>query len=195
MYSSDDILNAMGEDRIQIEPFDKKNLGANSYDLTLDGVFFILTNKLPSREPYFLGPIWASPGQPIYLRNGETILGRTVERVGTFHNVVGKLFMRSTVARCGMEICGSAGLGDVGYNDRWTVELTANSGDWNAFLIVGERFCQISFFETKTPPIANYNGQYKATKPDYLSMIPRSCRDNIILPSQADVLRLFHPYL
>jgi dCTP deaminase len=55
---------------------------------------------------------------------------------------------RSTMGRNFIEVCKCAGWGDVGYVNRWTMEITNNSKYYSIPLVVGRRIAQIVFFET-----------------------------------------------
>jgi deoxycytidine triphosphate deaminase len=48
------------------------------------------------------------------------------------------------------------------------------------FLIVGERIAQIVFFECKSAPTKEYDGQYQVDWP--LNMIPKEYRDRVVSP-------------
>jgi hypothetical protein len=47
-----------------------------------------------------------------------------------------------------IEVCKCAGWGDVGYVNRWTMEITNNSRYYSIPLVVGRRIAQIVFFDT-----------------------------------------------
>jgi len=55
---------------------------------------------------------------------------------------------RSSLGRSFIEVCKCAGWGDVGYINRWTMEITNNSNHYYIPLVVGRRIAQIVFFET-----------------------------------------------
>ena len=72
-------------------------------------------------------------------------------------------------------VCDDAGFGDIGYNNHWTVELTAHAPG-GVYLTVGERFAQVLFQRAETPPIEKYTGQYTANEWPQC-MIPRKYRN------------------
>lgn len=47
-----------------------------------------------------------------------------------------------------IEVCKCAGWGDIGYVNRWTMEITNNSRYYSIPLVVGRRIAQIIFFDT-----------------------------------------------
>jgi dCTP deaminase len=47
-----------------------------------------------------------------------------------------------------IEVCKCAGWGDIGYINRWTMEITNNSRYYSIPLVVGRRIAQIVFFDS-----------------------------------------------
>lgn len=84
----------------------------------------------------------------IVLRPGETILAHTQEFIGGKDHVTTMMKARSSLGRSFIEVCKCAGWGDVGYVNRWTMEITNNSKNYIIPLVVGRRIAQIIFFET-----------------------------------------------
>ena len=62
-----------------------------------------------------------------------------------------------------MEVCKCAGCGDVGYFNRWTMEITNNSTHHAVILVVGKPIAQIIFFRTGEIEGGDYhtNGNYQ----------------------------------
>lgn len=128
-------------------------------------------------------------GDKIKVPVGGTLLGVTLERIGTFGKVGAKLYSTSSTRRKGIDTCMAAGWGDIGYNNCWTLELTAfvryhysSIGPvfHKPFLIVGEPVAQMVFFECKSEPTKEYDGQYQIEWP--LNMIPRRYRHKVVMP-------------
>lgn len=90
----------------------------------------------------------------IILRPGETILAHTNEFIGGRDHITTMMKARSSMGRNFIEVCKCAGWGDVGYVNRWTMEITNNSKNYIIPLVVGRRIAQIIFFETG-PILAN----------------------------------------
>ena len=86
--------------------------------------------------------------QVILLEPGETILAHTNEFIGGKGEVTTMMKARSSVGRNFIEVCKCAGWGDVGYVNRWAMEITNNSRHYTIPLVVGRRVAQIVFFET-----------------------------------------------
>lgn len=88
----------------------------------------------------------------IRMSPGEMILGHTVEFIGgTKDPESGRCFTaemkaRSSAGRLGFEVCRCAGWGDVGYVNRWTMEIVCTAKA-PIILIVGTRLAQMKFYE------------------------------------------------
>ena len=126
----------------------------------------------------------------IMLKPGETILAHTNEFIGGKDHITTMMKARSSTGRNFIEVCKCAGWGDVGYVNRWTMEITNNSKNYLIPLVVGRRIAQIIFFETGPIRERDYTktGKYaastnlaelkKAWKPEM--MIPRLWTDRDI---------------
>jgi dCTP deaminase len=97
----------------------------------------------------------------IMLRPGETILAHTNEFIGGKEHITTMMKARSSLGRSFIEVCKCAGWGDVGYINRWTMEITNNSKNYIIPLVVGRRIAQIIFFETG--PIEDSKKDYSQT--------------------------------
>lgn len=90
---------------------------------------------------------------------GETILGHSNEFIGGKNHITTMIKARSSMGRCNITICRDAGWGDIGYINRWTLEITNNSYV-PIILPYGMMMAQIVFFytgETEKP----YKGKYQ----------------------------------
>jgi len=130
--------------------------------------------------PYFVGPYVYLEGERVNIPVAGTLLAVTQERVGTGGKVVAELRSRSTTRRIDITTNCDAGLGDIGYNDMWTMELTSFASQGQPFLIVGQIVAQMVFYECKSEPTRSYSGQYQADWP--LNMIPRQYRHRVRSP-------------
>jgi deoxycytidine triphosphate deaminase len=192
MYSDTDILDAMQRRDIKISPFEASQLQINSYDLCLGNTFYEVF--WDAEGPFFAGPYVYLEGDEVNIPAGGTLLGMSRERIGTSGKVVAGLHSVSSTRRVGITTNCDAGSGDVGYNDYWTLELAAfvreykmvqfnlstlepEKSDSLPFLTVGQRVAQMVFYECKSKPISEYNGQYQVDWP--LNMIPKKYRHRI----------------
>lgn len=104
------------------------------------GNAFLIGNSLPesSNSP--------NANKYIVLRPKENILGHTNEFIGTTKgsSLTSMCQTKSTVGRSLIETCKCAGWGDVGYFNRWTLEITNNSNKV-VILQTGQPIAQIVF--------------------------------------------------
>lgn len=176
LLSRDQILKHLKNGTIVIEPFSDKCLKTTSYDVTLGPWYWRekapggratvhnLYDK-KSTDTVWSGPFEAEPlseverrlnqkfenvptdAKIILLEPGETILAHTLEFIGGREICVAKMYARSSLGRNFVEVCKDAGWGDVGYFNRWTMEVTNNSRYFSIPLIVGWRIAQMVFYE------------------------------------------------
>jgi len=172
------ILEEMEAGNIVITPFNRKNLATSSYDLTLGEYFFIeqppkhFQNIFNIYEKEHIERVWGTKplraksakevfrdykfdfgnitptNKVILLSPGETILAHTNEFIGGRDHITTMMKARSSLGRSFIEVCKCAGWGDVGYVNRWTMEITNNSKHYYIPLVVGRRIAQLIFFET-----------------------------------------------
>ncbi len=118
----------------------------------------------------------------ILLEPGETILAHTNEFIGGRETVTTMMKARSSLGRNFIEVCKCAGWGDVGYTNRWTMEITNNSRHYAIPLVVGRRIAQIIFFETGPILESDYAklGKYQTTTK--LSELKKQWRPETMLP-------------
>lgn len=107
----------------------------------------------------------------ILVAPNETILAHTIEFIGGKNGtkelpaVTSEMRARSSIGRIGVAVCKCAGWGDVGYINRWTMEIT-NFSTAVIPLPVGIRIAQI-IFHSVTPIQENdtyaKKGKYQTT--------------------------------
>jgi len=118
----------------------------------------------------------------ILINPGETILGHTEEFVGGMNVITTKMQARSSLGRSGIEVCKCAGWGDVGYCNRWTMEITNNSPTYCIPLVVGRRVAQIVFFYTGPILEKDYAVAGKYQSATNLDELRASWNPNMMLP-------------
>ena len=210
--SDKQILTEKKKGDIVIAPFSRANLNTSSYDVTLgphyfrekqpDGLHpvYNMYNKKhtdrvwgtkaerasQAREAF--GDInfeWVGirPQDRIILLNPkETILAHTREFIGGRKHITTQMQARSTLGRNFIEVCKCAGWGDVGYINRWTMEITNNSRSQVIPLVVGRRIAQIVFLETGPILEQDYTlgGKYQSS-PD-LQILQKKWQPRDMLP-------------
>lgn len=117
------ILQAIEEGLIVIDPFRLECLGTNSYDVHLGKYIAVYEdavldarkhNKVIESE---IGP------EGFLMHPGMLYLGVTEEYTET-HHTVPFLEGKSSIGRLGIDIHATAGKGDVGFCNYWTLELS-----------------------------------------------------------------------
>lgn len=160
MLSNWRIKMEMKNGNIVIDPFIAEHLGTNSYDVRLgewlvrqNPVYFSSLNagvvEYNSRRGAKM--MWQEPERirkdGLIINPGETVLAHTEEVIGGQNCITTEMRAKSTVARFGVSVCKCAGLGDVGFISRWTMEMT-NHGYRPVSFQVGDRISQILFHNT-----------------------------------------------
>lgn len=84
----------------------------------------------------------------ILINPGETILAHTDEFIGGLHNITTMMKTKSSFGRNFIQVCKCAGWGDVGYINRWTMEITNCSLNCIIPLVVKRPIAQIVFLKT-----------------------------------------------
>lgn len=118
----------------------------------------------------------------IVLRPGETILAHTQEFIGGKDHITTMMKARSSMGRNFIEVCKCAGWGDVGYVNRWTMEITNNSKNYIIPLVVGRRIAQIIFFETGPIVERDYTKAGKYASSTSLGELKKAWKPEMMLP-------------
>ena len=144
--------------RIHIKPFCPENVGPNSVDCTLAPLLKrIIPNYRgmvdPKREQIFQE--LSIPEEGLMLLPGQLYLGSTVEEIGSDYYVP-MLEGRSSIGRLGLFVHVTAGFGDVGFKNRWTLEITPILP---IRVYPGMRLCQV-FFHQISDNSTLYSGRY-----------------------------------
>lgn len=213
LLSNTAILRHLEKGNIVIDPFNRENLKDNSYDVTLGQYFYREQPPTLGKRifnPYSekdVAAIWGkhclaeparfliencglqeniNPDDLIVLINpGETILAHTVEFIGGRNGIITTMMKaRSGVGRCFTEACKCAGWGDVGYFNRWTMEITNNSRHYAIPWMVGTRIAQLAFFEVEKvlDLAAGYASKGKYQTESDISKLKASWRPEAMLP-------------
>jgi deoxycytidine triphosphate deaminase len=172
ILSSNDIMQELGYG-VEIRDFDPDQLNQNSYDVHLGQWFARLSYQ--GTEPHY-ELVVLDYGDTLYLPGGETILAMTQDIAGGRGDVTAMIKAKSTTRRLGISTCDDAGLGEPGYIDHWTLELTANTSTY-APVEVGMKVAQLVFHRLESLPLTQYDGQYTAHWP--VNMVPKQWRANI----------------
>jgi dCTP deaminase len=117
------IREAIDGGDIVIEPYDASRLGTNSYDVRLGKT--LATYDAPVLDARVHNTItpFEIPEEGFVLQTGMVYLGVTEEYTET-HKHVPFLEGKSSVGRLGIDIHATAGKGDVGFCNHWTLEIS-----------------------------------------------------------------------
>jgi dCTP deaminase len=118
----------------------------------------------------------------IILKPGETILAHTNEFIGGRGHITTMMKARSSMGRNFIEVCKCAGWGDVGYINRWTMEITNNSKNYIIPLVTGRRIAQIIFFETGPILASGYEKTGKYQTSGKVSELKKKWKPEQMLP-------------
>jgi len=133
MLGSNKIITERNKSNIVIEPYNQNQVNPNSYDITLGNHFYILKDSNivfsledSKLESLYSDLIYIKYNNEFILEPGMCILAHTEEFIGSYKYAT-LLKARSTFGRLFIDVCPSAGFGDVGYVNRWTLEIKNNS--------------------------------------------------------------------
>lgn len=164
LLSDKRILEELRAGNIVVEPFDKRQLGTNSYDCRLGHWYFhptMYSEVVDFTEAEQSRAFWGEPQRAdrvIVVKPGTTILAHTQEVVGGRNGITTTMHARSSIGRSSLSVCKCAGVGDVGYVSRWTMEIS-NHSTCSISILVGLRICQIKF-DYVGETLRDYRGKY-----------------------------------
>jgi dCTP deaminase len=125
ILSDTSILQAIETQDIVIEPYDRACLGTNSYDVHLSKHLACYIDDIIDAKKHNQVDRFQIGEQGIVLHPGKTYLGSTVEYTETRLHVP-FLEGKSSVGRLGIDIHATAGKGDVGFCNHWTLEISVS---------------------------------------------------------------------
>jgi dCTP deaminase len=175
-----EIRAAIESGELIIEPYDKKLVQPNSYDVCLSDKF---SWHEPSPEvidpfdaPSIRSGLISVNEQSFVVAPGQFILGATAERICLPADIVGQLTGKSSLARLGVMVHVTAGFIDAGFSHppaQITLEIV-NVGARPVRLHAGMPIAQMVFTRTavcevpyNAKPNAKYNGQDAAAPSRY----------------------------
>ena len=163
ILSDKKILDGLIKGSIVIEPFHKKHLGSNSYDVHLGKTLAVYEDEILDAKVHNKIRYFEIPKAGIILVPSKLYLGVTEEYTET-HAHVPFLEGKSSTGRLGIDIHATAGKGDVGFCGNWTLEISVKQpvrvykgmpiGQLIYFPVDGE--IEVKYNEKKN---AKYSGQ------------------------------------
>jgi dCTP deaminase len=123
ILSDKKILEAIADGNIVIEPFRRACLGTNSYDVHLGKYLGVYRDRVLDARKHNAIELFEIGPEGFVLQPGTLYLGVTEEYTET-HHTVPFLEGKSSVGRLGIDIHATAGKGDVGFSNTWTLEIS-----------------------------------------------------------------------
>ncbi len=117
------ILEEMSNGNIHIEPFDRQYLGSNSYDVHLGDFLATYKDDILDAKRHNEVTHFEIPEEGLVLQPNKLYLGVTHEYTETYKHVP-FLEGKSSTGRLGIDIHATAGKGDVGFCNTWTLEIS-----------------------------------------------------------------------
>jgi dCTP deaminase len=117
------ILAEIQKGTIKIEPFDLNCLGTNSYDIHL-GKYLAeyVSTELDCKKHHEL-KTWEITEEGFVLQPNTLYLGATMEYTETLAHIP-FIEGKSSIGRLGINIHATAGKGDIGFCNHWTLEIS-----------------------------------------------------------------------
>ena len=125
ILSDRSILEAITTHDIVIDPYDRDCLGTNSYDVHLSKNLACYIDDIIDDKKHNQVDRFQIGEQGIVLHPGKTYLGSTIEYTEA-RQYVPFLEGKSSVGRLGIDIHATAGKGDVGFCNHWTLEISVS---------------------------------------------------------------------
>lgn len=123
ILSDKKILEEIEKGTIKIEPFNRDKLGTNSYDVHLSKFLACYTDRILDAKKHNKVTHFEIPDEGFVMQPGTLYLGITDEYTET-HAHIPFLEGKSSTGRLGIDIHATAGKGDVGFCNYWTLELS-----------------------------------------------------------------------
>jgi dCTP deaminase len=152
------ILSNMDQGFIKVEPFRRDCLGTNSYDVHLGPTLGLYVDDVLDAKKHNTIDVFEIPPEGIVLTPDKFYLGVTLEYTETLRHVP-FLEGKSSVGRLGIDIHATAGKGDVGFCNYWTLEISVKKP---VRVYAGMPIGQLIYFETKGDVLTPYNTKSSA---------------------------------
>ncbi|MEI8135327.1 MAG: dCTP deaminase [bacterium] len=157
-----DILREIEAKTIVIEPYRIDCLGSNSYDVHLGETLAVYSADVLDARAHNGIEYFTIPSEGFVLQKDKLYLGVTQEYTET-HRHVPFLEGKSSVGRLGIDIHATAGKGDVGFCNTWTLEISVTQP---VRIYAGMPIGQLIYFEVAGDCINPYstksNAKYNA---------------------------------
>lgn len=158
ILSDSEILKALDTQDIVIQPFHRSYLGSNSYDVHLS--LYLATYRQPILDAKRHNDIctFIIPDEGYILQPQKLYLASTQEYTET-HKYVPFLEGKSSTGRLGICIHATAGKGDVGFCNHWTLEISVTQP---VKVYAGMPIAQLIYFKVAGKVLENYSQKSSA---------------------------------
>jgi dCTP deaminase len=153
ILSDKKILEKMGAGLIKISPFNRSCLGTNSYDVHLGKMLAMYKDRVLDAKKHNEIEYLEIPEDGFVLEPNKFYLGVTQEYTES-HEQVPFLEGKSSIGRLGIDIHATAGKGDVGFCNYWTLEISVKQP---VRVYEGMPIGQLIFFEVMGEVETPYN--------------------------------------
>jgi len=153
ILSDRQILAEMRKGTVIIRPFNRKCLGSNSYDVHLGDWLAMYRDEVLDARRHNRVSYFRIPKEGMILLAGQLYLGVTKEYTET-HRHVPFLEGKSSIGRLGIDIHATAGKGDVGFCNTWTLEISVRQP---VRIYAGMPIGQLIYFEVRGDVEVPYN--------------------------------------
>lgn len=153
-----EILACIEDGTIKIEPYDRACLGSNSYDVHLGGVLAEYVNRELDAKAHNEIAFYDIPEEGLVLKPEKFYLGVTQEYTETLAHVP-FLEGKSSAGRLGIDIHATAGKGDIGFCNYWTLEISVKQP---VRVYAGMPIGQLIYFKVEGKVINPYNSKPSA---------------------------------
>ncbi len=166
ILSDQEILNHIEKGSILIEPFDKNSLGSNSYDVHLGKTLAVYNDAVLDAKQHNTIRLFEIPAEGFVLEPNQLYLGVTEEYTET-HEHVPFLEGKSSVGRLGIDIHATAGKGDVGFCNFWTLEISVKVP---VRVYAGMPIGQLIYFQVQGTILTSYKNKTTAKYNDRMNI-------------------------
>ena len=153
-----EILSEIEAGSIVVTPFRRDCLGSNSYDVHLGAALAIYKSAILDAREHNEIEHFTIPPEGYVLHPDTLYLGVTDEYTET-HKHVPFLEGKSSVGRLGIDIHATAGKGDVGFCNTWTLEISVKQP---VRIYAGMPIGQLIYFVVQGDCINPYNSKQGA---------------------------------
>lgn len=163
-----EIIREIEAKNIVIKPFRREALGSNSYDVHLGKTLAVYDDAILDARKKNGITCFDIPEEGFVLEPHVFYLGVTEEYTETHHHVP-FLEGKSSIGRLGIDIHATAGKGDIGFKNFWTLEISVKLP---VRVYAGMPIGQLIYFEVKGDCLNPYD-QKKSAKYNEVQPFPK----------------------